>query len=49
MSYLIKLPLACPAPLASLRHPTPVIWELEVDCGVHDRLSQEVIEEVFLK
>jgi len=49
MSYPIKLPLGSSAPLATLRHPTPIIWELEMHHGVDNRLNHEVMEKVFLK
>ena len=49
MSYPIKLPLFSPAPLATLRHPNPVIWELELHNGVDSRLNREFIEDAVMK
>ncbi|KAF9508591.1 hypothetical protein BS47DRAFT_1302622 [Hydnum rufescens UP504] len=49
MSYPIRFPIGSPAPLASVHHPTPTTWELEMHHGLDNRINHEFIDKVLLK
>ncbi|KAF9503722.1 hypothetical protein BS47DRAFT_1402137 [Hydnum rufescens UP504] len=49
MPYPISFPIGSPVSLASVHHPTPTIWELEMHHGLDNRLSHEFIDKTLLK
>jgi hypothetical protein len=49
MPYPISFPIGSLVPLASVHHPTSVVWELEMHHGLDNRLNHEFIDKALFK